>query len=100
VWSTCLDETVSSIQDPDRLAEDAANRGLISVPVKNLILTAGLSIDDRALTVLLLIDSRIRESPRLLHTHVIPMLRRQPGLDRIVSTLQASYMYGKSLCNY
>ena len=90
MWSTHFDETVSSIQDPDRLAEDAASCGLISVPVKDLILTAGLSAYDRAWVVLLTIDSRIRESPQLLQTHVIPVLRRQPGLDRIVSTLHAS----------
>ena len=95
VWSTYLDEIVSSIQDPDRLAEDAASCGLISVPVKTVILTAKLSADDRAWVVLLTIDSRIKESPQLLQTHVIPVLRKQPGLDRIVSTLQASY--GESL---
>ena len=98
VWSTYLDKIVSSIQDPDRLAEDAASCGLISVPVKTMILTAGLSADDRAWVVLLTIDSRIRESPQLLQTHVIPVLRRQPGLDRIVSTLQASC--GESLLKY
>ena len=95
MWSTYLDEIVSSIQDLDRLAEDAADCGLISVPVTTMILTAGLSAYDRAWVVLLTIDSQIRESPQLLQTHVIPVLRRQPGLDRIVSTLHASC--GKSL---
>ena len=90
MWSTYLDEIVSSIQDPDHLAEDAANCGLISVQIKTVILTAKLSADDRAWVILLTIDSRIKESPQLLQTHVIPVLRKQPGLDRIVSTLQAS----------
>ena len=87
---------VSAVQDPDRLAEDAANAGLILVPVKELIISAtGLPAHDRALTILLTIDSQMRENPQLLHTHVIPVLRRQPGLDRVVSALQASYMYGE-----
>ena len=90
MWSSYLDKIVLSIQDPDHLAEDAASCGLISVQIKTVILTAGLSADDRAWVVLLTIDSRIRESPQLLQTHVIPLLRRQPGLDRIVSTLHAS----------
>ena len=92
VWSTCFNETVSAIQDPDRLAEDAASAGLISPPVKQLLLSGcgELPVCDRALTVLLTIDSRIRESPQLLCTHLIPVLRRQPGLDRVVSTLQTS----------
>ena len=90
MWSTYLDKIVSSIQDLDRLAEDAVRCGLISVQIKTMILTAGLPADDRAWVILLTIDSRIRESPQLLQTCVIPVLRRQPGLDRIVSTLHAS----------
>ena len=95
VWHACFDETVSAIQDPDHLAEDAANAGLISATTKELILGAGLPARDRSLTILLTIDSQMRENPQLLHTCMIPVLRRQQGLERVVSALQASY--GESL---
>ena len=88
VWRTHIDEIVAAIQDPDGLAEEASKAGLISTTVKELLTNAMFS--DKALTVLLTIDSRIRENPQLLHTHVIPVLKRQPGLARVVSTLQDS----------
>ena len=91
VWYTHFDEMVSAVQDPDRLAEDAVNAGLISKPVKDLLLSAVLPASDKALTVLLTIEREIKEGPQLLHTLVIPVLRTQPGLSRVVSTLQASY---------
>ena len=88
VWRTHINEIVAAIQDPDGLAEEASKAGLISTTVKELLTNAMFS--DKALTILLTIDSRIRENPQLLHTHVIPVLKRQPGLARVVSTLQDS----------
>lgn len=90
VWDACFDEMVASIQDPDRLAEDAANAGLILVQMKELIQSAGLPAHSRASTVLQIIKKELKERPQLLHTHVIPVLSRQPGLDRVVSALRAS----------
>ena len=91
VWCTHFDEMVSAIQDPDRLAEDAAIAGLILRPVKDSLISAVLPAHDKASTVLLTIEEQIRERPQLLHTRVIPVLRTQPGLGRVVSGLQASY---------
>ena len=82
---------VSAIQDPDHLAEDAANAGLILQPVKDLLRSAVLPVHDKALTVLLTIEREIKDKPQMLHTHVIPVLRTQPGLGRVVSALQAGY---------
>ena len=88
MWRKHFDEVVGAIQDPDRLAEEACEAGLIATPIKEALMNA--MYPDKGLTVLLTIDSQIRERPQLLHTHVIPLLRRQPGLVRVVSTLTAS----------
>ena len=92
VWRTHIDEMVVAIRDPDGLAEEASKDGLILTSQKECLTNAMLP--DKALTVLLTIDSRIRENPQLLHTHVVPVLKRQPGLARVVSTLQNN-LYGE-----
>ena len=92
VWRTHIDEIVAAIRDPDGLAEEASKDGLILTSLKECLTNA--VFPDKVLTVLLTIDSRIRENLQLLHTRVVPVLKRQPGLARVVSTLQAN-LYGE-----
>ena len=91
VWRTHFDKLASAIQDPDSLAEEATKAGLILVSVKELLTSAALPAHDKTLTVLLTIERQIKDNPQLLHTRVIPLLRRQPGLEGVAFAMQANY---------
>ena len=98
IWRTHFEEIVTSIQDPDALAEEACKAGLIPLHVKEMLINTPFPDgDSKVMTILLTIEGRIKDNPQLFRTHLMSVLRKQPGLDGVVSTLQASY--GESL-NY
>ena len=82
---------VSSIKDPDALAEEACKLELVSAEVKDVIISGCFGeVENKCRSLLQSIESKVKGQD--LHFHqFLAALRRLPDLSQLASELQSSY---------
>ena len=88
-WWEHYELMVSSIKDPDALAEEVCRVNIIS-PVMKDVVSFFADIKGQTYTLLQFIEEMIRHQPMYFHLF-LSALRSSPDLSQLASVLQGSY---------
>ena len=83
---------MTSIKNPDALAEAACSAKLLIPELKDVIVSHGCFADTQAKTrsLLQIIEGKVKGEPIIFH-QFLAILRRLPGLSQLASQLQENY---------
>ena len=83
---------VSSIKDPDALAEEVCRVNIISPDMKDVIVKYCCfgNVKDKTRSLLQIIEGKVKGQPNCFH-HFLATLRSSPDLSQLASVLQGSH---------